>query len=313
MKSNMIWAYLIQLGVNMWGQPNSIEKRSLYYDELPTEDDIWKQVVDFLPGQGFNTVVIDVGDGIEYESHPEISTKGAWSKQKLKDELDRMRAMGLNPIPKLNFSTGHDTWLKEYSYLIATPKYYEVCKDIITEVAEVFGNPELFHLGMDEETAGQQIRFNMVRYRQHDLLWHDLYFFFDMCDKVGARPWVWADPVWYNEVEYLKRMPRSVMQSNWYYGFVDKDWQGKYTTRECEAFQTLEKAGFDQIPAGSCWDRNWLNASELMQLAKEEISPEHLKGQFACPWYLTRQIDLYSHLNEAQRFGYALREHYPNG
>ena len=313
MKNDKIWAYLIQLSSNMWGQPNCMEKRSVYYDELPTDDETWKQVIDFLPGQGFNTVVIDVGDGIEYESHPEISIKGAWSKQKLKDELDRMRSMGLNPIPKLNFSTGHDTWLKKYALMVCTPEYYQVCRDVILEVAELFGQPDLFHLGMDEETAAHQSKFNIVRFRQGEQWWHDLFYFFDSCDMAGVRPWIWSDPVWRKEAEFVQKMPRSVMQSNWFYGYVDKNPDDTYTTRYCEAFRVLEKAGFDQIPAGSCWETNCFNARELMQLGKEEISPEHLKGQMACPWFLTQKIDLYNHLNEAWRFGAALREHYPEG
>ena len=69
--------------------------------------------------------------------------------------MDRpgLRALGIEPLPKLNFSTCHDAWLGPYSRMVSTPAYYDVCRDLIDEVAELFGGPRFFHLGMDEETA----------------------------------------------------------------------------------------------------------------------------------------------------------------
>ena len=91
---DLMWAYLMHLGTNMWGQEGEEGALAEYRDHLATEDDVWRETIDFLPACGFNTVLIDVGDGIVYESHPEINSAGAWSKDKLKKELDRMRAMG---------------------------------------------------------------------------------------------------------------------------------------------------------------------------------------------------------------------------
>ncbi len=155
MKKKM-WAYMIQLSNNMWGDQGSKWWSAPYEEELSTDYKVWRQVIDFLPSQGFNTVLIDVGDAIQYETHPEISIKGAWSKDMMKQELDYMRSIGLTPIPKLNFSTGHDTWLKEYSRMVSTPVYYKVCEDLIKEVAELFGYPEYFHLGMNDSFVSKE-------------------------------------------------------------------------------------------------------------------------------------------------------------
>ena len=192
MKQKM-WAYLIHLGDNMWADYFEKWHVAPYYDELSLDENVWRQVIDFLPSQGFNTVLIDVGDAMQYERHPEISVKGAWSKDKLRKELNYIRSLGMTPLPKLNFSAGHDGWLGIYSYMISTPEYYRVCSDLIREVAELFGNPALFHLGMDEETAGNQAAYGLVRVRQKDLLWRDMNYLFNLCDQVGARPWVWSD------------------------------------------------------------------------------------------------------------------------
>ena len=66
--------------------------------------------------------------------------------------MKRLKSMGIEAIPKLNFSTCHDGWLKEYGRMVSTDIYRKVVKEIIDDTCEVFGNPRYMHLGMDEET-----------------------------------------------------------------------------------------------------------------------------------------------------------------
>lgn len=305
MNNNMMWAYLIHLSMNMWGDSRGTKPHPQYHNSLSEclDEEIWKKTIDFLPSQGINTVLIDVGDAIQYETHPEISTPGAWSKDKLKAELDRIRSLGLTPYPKLNFSTGHDAWLGIYSYMVSTPQYYQVCKDLIGEVAEVFGYPELFHLGMDEENQTMQRRNEYCVIRQGDLWWHDSYFFYDCCEKLGMRPWVWADMVWERREEYISRMPKSVLQSNWYYYqmYADKNPDGSYVCPYYEAYRVLDKAGFDQVLTGSTV--SYRNNLELtMRIAKEDIAPERLKGVMTTPWVSTIELNQYDLFSDARHF-----------
>lgn len=302
-----VWAYLIHLSTNMWKQ----HQDAGFSRQLTTEDETWDEIIDFLPSQGFNTVVIDVGDGMQYESHPEISVAGAWPKDKMKNKLDHIRSLGMTPIPKLNFSAGHDGWLGIYSYMISTPEYYRVCSDLIREVAELFGNPALFHLGMDEETAGNQAAYGLVRVRQKDLLWRDMNYLFNLCDQVGARPWVWSDHCCRNREDFLKNMSRSVLQSNWYYGKIFRNPDGTYPDRDIEVFEILDKAGFDQVLTCSVVFGNTKCAEQVMQLAKDVLTPEQVKGFIATPWYMTESTELYAHLHEAHRFGAARQKVFP--
>ena len=94
-------------------------------------------------------MLMDLAEQVLYPSHPELAVKGTWSPEKLRKELDRLRGLGLEPIPKLNFSTCHDFWLKDYSRMISTPEYYRVCADVIKDVCEMFDKPRLFHLGWE--------------------------------------------------------------------------------------------------------------------------------------------------------------------
>jgi len=308
MKPNMMWGYLIHLSTNMWAEPGTVWHTAPWQDVLTTDDETWRKVIDFLPSQGINTLVIDVGDAIQYETHPEISIPGAWSKDKMKKELDYIRSLGITPLPKLNFSACHDAWMKEYSRMLSTSIYYQVCEDLIREVAEVFSYPEYFHLGMDEEW--DQNKENMVIVRPRRIWWNDVNFFFGVCDKVGARPWVWSDPCWNTPDEYLKNMSKSVVQSNWYYKTIEKNADGIYEKKEIQTFAKLDEAGFDQVPACSAVYR-FYNAEHMMKMGKEVIAPERMLGYLTCPWFMTEPEQYYSLINDAFRFGIAKSRVYP--
>ena len=82
------------------------------YRETPSTDlGVLRETVDGLAQFGVNLVVIDVLDALQYHSHPEISLPCAFTHEQVRAELDYMRARGIEPIPKLNFSSCHDTRL----------------------------------------------------------------------------------------------------------------------------------------------------------------------------------------------------------
>ena len=67
----------------------------------------------------------------------------AWetATEKLLKEIARMRAMGLEVLPKLNFSATHDIWMQDYSRMLSTRKYYQVCEDLIRDVLSCVAAP----------------------------------------------------------------------------------------------------------------------------------------------------------------------------
>ena len=317
MSNEKIWGFMLMLSDHMWADETS--KSGWYMNEAPYNENIsidigvWDKMVDFLAERQYNLVLVDVGDGVKYESHPEISAPNAWDKDFLRKKLREMRAKGLEPIPKLNFSAGHDTWMKEYRRMISTPVYYKVCADLIKEVCEIFDNPRLFHLGLDEESAGMQKNYEMITVRGEDLLWHDAYFLFNECEKHGARPWVWSDYLWHNEAAFLKHMPKSVLQTNWYYQPF-ADWTGTiYTHRErpIACYEILEKHGYDQLPCGSTWSCKQ-NLYQTMEHAKKYIADERLFGFLTASWYPTNENEFYPLCADADRFYRARKKAYPD-
>jgi len=318
-KRDLIKANLLHLGGNMWcdwqkpGLPYEYVRPS---DTLRLDKRLWDDLLKEMVGVGFNMVVIDLGEGVRYESHPEIAAKKAWPVSKLRDELAKMRKMGLEPIPKMNFSTCHDHWLGPYSRMVSTPVYYEVCADLIQEACEIFDRPRFFHLGMDEEVQKHQASFEYAVIRQHDLWWRDLYFLLKEVEKRKVRPWVWSDLQWNHPEEFLEKMPASVLQSNWFYEpvlkmrdaraqmYVQVETKGRNIP--LQAFRDLDAGGYDQVPTGS----NHFapeNIVALAQYAKKHLSPEHLWGLMQTPWRLTMEEERSRHLEAIEWAGKAFR------
>ena len=295
-----IWAALLHMGTNMW-----CDQRVSSWDEIKAEEvdrvcqadhvrfdeQVWRSLTDRMAKVGMNMVVIDLAEAIRYPSHPELAVKGSWEIDRFRKELSRLRAIGLEPIPKMNFSTAHDIWLKEYSRMVSTPEYYRVCADLIRDVAEIFDHPRFLHLGYDEETFRHQGKYAYSVVRQDDLWWHDFLWFAKETEKAGMRPWIWSDYVWHHRDIFYKRMPKSVLQSNWYYrnefdpeklrAIGDLDHMARLKT-----YEELDKAGFDQVPTGSNYTFD-TNFEGTVAHCRRVCSPERLKGFLMASWHHT--------------------------
>lgn len=275
----MIWGVLLHLSYNMWEDRECPPApHRAYSPDLRFDDSLWRELIEKFALAGGNALVLDLGDGVRYRSHPELAVNGAWEVDRLREELAALRQRGIQPLPKLNFSTAHDTWLGPYARCVSTPEYYRVCRDLIEEVTEIFEGPPLFHLGMDEEDAEHQKWFALVTVRQHELWWHDLNFLAEAVRSAGSRPWIWSDACWVRTEEFLANMPRDIVQSNWYYG------RSFATTKTpVRTYQDLAGAGFDQIPTGSVYNdaENFLRTAAF---CRRRIPGENLLGFLQAPW-----------------------------
>lgn len=316
MKKDLMFGYLIHLSRHMWDDENT-PPRGWYQGQRYTENNnvdipTWDKIIGFLGERKYNMLLIDVGDAVRYESHPEISAPDAWDKDLLKRKLDEIRALGITPLPKLNFSCCHHTWLKEYRRMVSTPKYYEVCSDLIGEVCELFGSPEYIHLGLDEENAGNQKFREAVHIRQGDLWWHDAYFYFNEAEKHGARPWIWSDKCWSDADEFLSKMPKSVLQSNWFYGLFMDYPKDATTYKAVITYELLDKHGFEQIPTASCWDSaGQYNVFQTVAHGKEKLSADLVRGYMTAPWWFTVPESEYILKHDAHVLYSARKEYYP--
>ena len=297
-----IRAVLLHMGMNMWGEwrapgePKIAGKRYTH-DEIWFSEDVWNRTIDHAKARNFNMVVMDLGEFVRYPSHPELAVTGSWSAERMRDEVRRLRKLGLEPIPKLNFSATHHMWLKEYGRMLSTRPYYQVCADVLKDVSEIFETPRFIHLGFDEEKVDNQRKRLVVCVRQNEMWWHDLLWFVERVEKLGSRAWIFSDYGWHHP-EFIDKCPKSVLQSNWYY---NEDAQGYEVAQmkdwfkpKLRLFADLDKAGFDQIPCPS----NWLSpklkesgrsdnadcAENVVKYCRANIVPERLKGFMMASW-----------------------------
>lgn len=309
-----IKANLIQLSYNMWCDHNHPyykqevikrlkrlkEKEKLrkinkgiievvpdvvYQPFLRFDEGLGREIIERMAKAGMNMVVFELGDGVKYKSHPEIAVEGAWSVKKLKQELDFCWDRGIEPIPSLNFSTAHDIWLGEYSRKVSTREYYKVCSNLIEEVVDIFNGPRFFHLGMDEETASNQ-RFQLYAViRQGSLWWEDLNFLVRKVEENNVQAWVWSDVLWHKgKGEFAENMPRSVIQSNWYYHKeFEEDGLSNSAKIPVKSFVDLDELGYKQIPAGGTYVCKE-NYPLLVEYCRRHICPANLLGFMMTTW-----------------------------
>ena len=298
-KEPFIWAALLHLGMNMWhDQKAPLEP---VRDYLWFDDAVWRDVTQKMHDVGMNMIVIDLGEGMAFKKHPELAVKGTWSQEKMRRELDRLRGLGLEPIPKLNFSSLHDAWLGEYQWMLSTPEYYSVVEDTIAEAIEVFDKPRFMHLGWDEEeSGGLQQKYELRIERHGDLWWHDFLFTLKLVEERGVRPWAWHAR---DFKEWTSRCPKHVLASWAMYGRtydvnkVDVERHVEMIRR----YKWLDEAGYDQIPCGTTWvpdhyakysiKDNDVNFPLTVQHCRSVISPQRLKGFLMAPWMPTDEKD----------------------
>ena len=275
-----MWAYFAQFGMKMW-------ERRAHYTELKVDESMWNSLTERAAAVGVNVFVIDLGEGLVFPSHPELAVRGSWEPERMHDEIARLKGMGIIAVPKLNFSSSHYQWLGKWRPYLSTPEYFKVCREVIRDVAEVFDESPLFHLGYDEETFPIQNanKFEYKRLRSGDLWWHDLLWFIDEVQKYGMRPWIWSDSVQFQPEAFMERMPRTVLQSNWYYGTdFNMEKASERVQRKLKAYLALEQGRYDQMPCGSTF-LSRENFAMTIAYCRDIIKGDRLKGFFMAPWH----------------------------
>ncbi|MBQ3289851.1 MAG: hypothetical protein IJH50_10610 [Kiritimatiellae bacterium] len=297
-------AMLFHWGICMWGEwlPEGVKeltggRRGACSNRVKFSDEVWNSYVDRMVARKMNLVVVDLGEFPVYPSHPELAIPGSRSPEWVLKEVRRLKSLGLEPIPKLNFSAAHDAWLKDYSHMLTTRKYREVCRDVIRDAYEMFDRPRFMHIGYDEELPKHQHGFICVR--TDEIWWNDFLFFVKTVEDLGMRPWMWSDYGWHH-ADFVAKCPKSVVQNNWYYdgsmlGFdMAKMQKDSSSWKTLNLFLELDKAGFDQVPCSSNWVSKTRRAAGVttndeamkntVDFCRAHLSPEHLKGFLMAPW-----------------------------
>lgn len=311
-----MWATLVHLTMNMWDNKDNY----MYWD-----DQSWDELINICQTYRINTIVLDIGDGLQYKSHPEIAVDGAWSHEKMRSEIAKCKAKGITILPKLNFSASHDQWLGEYHHMLSTSTYRKVCEDLINEVCALFEQPKYFHLGMDEEDYMHAATEELVIYRQNELLFQDMRFLCDCVKNNGAIPWVWHDTLFFTPDKFRQYFsPDEIIVSPWhYYAFREEhftpitkyDFIYEYYTSDEFANTNLQyveedpffvtfreqvipnaQHGYKYVPCCSLVFKCEWNHLDLVEFFKENVPDGCVLGFMTAPWFAlpSEKLEVYT-------------------
>lgn len=292
----MINAMLMHLSSNMWAKKgHSYNARKevddfIYRDKLFTDKETWIKVTDFCAECNMDTIFIDIGDGVILDSHPEIAVDGAWTKAEFKTELERLRLKGLTPLPKFNFSSAHSAWMGKYGYMVGTQVYYDFCKDIIEEVCDIFGSPEIFHIGMEEEDAASQKNRPIAIVRASHIMMRDINYLADVCKSKGARACIWLNfemiKSFGGKEIFCEKISKDIIMMPYYYGMVRSYYTEDEIHDTVKLMKELGEMGYDMIVCSSTW--NWhLSMHDVMRYCKDNVDQKRILGYIMASWLLT--------------------------
>lgn len=308
------WICYLMISNHMWDDeftpPRYHNMPPRYNPENINDMSFWDEIIKFLAERKYTAVFIEVGDGVVLDKHPEIAAPNAWSKAQLKEVLKKFHDVGIKTWPRMDFSTAHDTWTKEYRYKLCSPEYYQFVGDVIDEICEIFETPYCFDIVMDEENYANQVYRGMARIRHEHLYWHDVHFMIDRVEKNGVRASMAADYFWHHEEEFARNVPKTVLVRNWYYEHF-RDWpEDDYNYPGMHAYRKLEVLGYDQLCACSTWLRNE-NPEETVVNVSKTVAPERLKGFVTLLWCPMDWDNEYYLKNDIHQLYLARKKHYP--
>ena len=87
MRNDFMWSVLLHLGTNMWNEEGNLRGRGEHRSNrcaspvLLFNRELWDENILKLKAAGANALIIDVGESLFYESHPELAVKGSFTHE----------------------------------------------------------------------------------------------------------------------------------------------------------------------------------------------------------------------------------------
>ncbi|MBS3770689.1 MAG: Tat pathway signal protein, partial [Bacteroidales bacterium] len=103
---------------------------------------------------------------------------------------------------------------------------------------------------------------------------------------------------------FFRKMPKSVLQSNWYYGTDFGSDPHEYV----QYYEALDKRGYDQIPTGSNHS-DPDNMGMTVEYCRNVIDPGRLYGFMTAPWRPTLAPCFERHKQAIDQMVSALNNH----
>jgi len=194
-------------------------------NEGPFDPTVAIEAVEAMAEVGMNTLIIDCADGVKYKSHPELKRHYTVPMRQLKKVADAAHEVGIDVVPKLNFSKSHrnhhDKWLGPHCLEHRWPsqaEYYDIAEELMAELVAICKPKRFFHIGMDEDHSRSVPQFvDAIKKLRRRV------------KKFGLRTVIWSDSA-HNNIRSMAQVhaekciaaeeliPKDIVQMPWQYG-----------------------------------------------------------------------------------------------
>ena len=191
-----------------------------------------KKELKLLADLGYDTIIWEVENNIQWETCPECVSPDAFTKAEFKEILAYSRGLGLEPIPLLQ-TIGHCEYVLKHAkykplaevpdridqYCPQNPAVVPFLRKWIDEYLDIFGDVKYFHLGADEAyTLGEcpRCRAYAAAHSLSALYIDHINAMSQPLIAKGIRPVIWADMLLHHP-EALDSLSNRVVIYDWLY------------------------------------------------------------------------------------------------
>lgn len=264
-----------------------------------------RRVVDLARRAHFNTLMIQLADGLDLPSMGTIPRPDAWSVEEFRAFLEYARENGLRFIPELKLLTHQEKLFRgHYPELMYNGFTYDPRKEatydrvfpIIDEVLEVSG-ADILHIGHDEVEGvgkgGGEHKVRPERALPAELFLQDVKRLHGYLSERGIETWMWGDMLvapsefrgmlarhLHADDEYAAlrgRLPSDIVVNDWHYA----DRQDAFPSSAA-----LVRAGHDVL--GATWKHHGTTRAFSRYMAG--LGPK-ARGMLATTWWHVQKDD----------------------
>ncbi len=186
----------------------------------------------YLGGAGYNTILWEVENNVQWETVPECASPDAFTRKEFMELLNLCRELGMESIPLLQ-TLGHAEYVLKHEpyvglreapdridqYCPLNPEVVPLLNRWVEEYLEVFGDVKRFHLGADEAfVIGNCPECSAFAERNSisELYIRHVNAVAEPLRERGITPVIWGDMVLAHP-EAIEKLSRDIMIFDWCY------------------------------------------------------------------------------------------------
>lgn len=282
------------------------ETRALHFVLRDVEVEAARRLVGLAREHRFNTLIVQLADGVELPSLPASARRDAWSANQLAEFVDYARAHGLRVVPEVKLLSGQHKLFKGHrqelmynsrTYDPRAEGTYRLVRRVLEDVVRIV-RPEAVHIGHDDvagvgpgERAEQQLPPGEEPLPA-SLFLADVRRVHAILQELGVETWMWGDML-IGPSEFPGMLGRHMHGTSAYTdlrgrlpdGIVICDWH--YADRQADFPSTRAFLEAGHPVLGATWRRP--ATTESFSRYAAGLGQPGMRGMIATTWWLVQR------------------------